>query len=121
MMDSETSIKELKDKIKKFCEARDWDQYHNVKDLSIGIATESAELLELFRFKSERDVEAMLKEPKRRNLIEGEIADVFYFLLRLAQKYNIDLAESVERKLKNNEEKYPIEKIKGSNKKYTEL
>jgi len=120
-MDSKTNIKELKDRIQRFCEERDWDQYHNAKDLAIGIITESSELLEHFRFKSHQEIEEMFKNPEKREKISEEIADVLYFLLRLAQRYNIDLTIELKKKLEKNEKKYPIEKSKGSNKKYTEL
>jgi NTP pyrophosphatase (non-canonical NTP hydrolase) len=120
-MDSEKNIQELKNKIKKFCEARDWDQYHNPKDLSIGIITESSELLEHFRFKSEDEACAFLDDKVKKNEISEELADILFFVLRLSQKYEIDLSESLDKKLKKNECRYPIEKSKGSNKKYTEL
>ncbi|MHA1874295.1 MAG: nucleotide pyrophosphohydrolase [Candidatus Heimdallarchaeaceae archaeon] len=118
-MDNTTTIQELKEKIKKFCEEREWDKFHNAKDLSIGIITEAAELLEIFRWKSNKEVEELFKT--RRGDIEDELSDVLYFVLRLAQKYGIDLSDSLARKLAKNEKKYPIKKSKGSNKKYTEL
>lgn len=121
MGDDKTTIKELKDIIKKFSEERDWDQYHNPKDLSIAIITEAAELLEHFRWKSGREVEAMLADMKKRHEIGEEIADVLYFTLRLAQKYNFDLSEILKDKTKINKKRYPIGKSKGSNKKYNEL
>ena len=120
-MDHETNIQELKEKIKKFCEDRDWDQFHNAKDLAIGIITESSELLEHFRFKSEKEIEEMFNSPEKRKNISEETADILYFLLRLAQKYNIDLTSEVFKKMEKNEKKYPIEKAKGSNKKYNEF
>ena len=120
-MESRTNIRELKEKVKQFCEERDWDQYHNPKDLAIGIITESAELLEHFRFKSEKEVGEMLKDPKKKEEISHELADVLYFVLRLSQKYDIDLVEALDKKLEKNRQKYPVEKAKGSNKKYTEL
>ena len=120
-MDNKTNIQELKDKIKRFCEDRDWDQYHGAKDLAIGIITESSELLEHFRFKLEGEIEEMFKNTEKRKEISEEIADVLYFLLRLAQRYNIDLATELNKKIDKNEKKYPIDKSKGSNKKYTEL
>lgn len=120
-MDSKTNVNELKEKVKQFCDDRDWDQYHNAKELTIGIITEASELLQHFRFKSEQQVEDMFKnEVKRRELTE-EMADVLYFLLRLAQRYNIDLTTELTNKLQKNELKYPVEKAKGSNKKYTEF
>src|SRR3989344_7435965 len=117
-MDSKTNIHELKEKVKKFCEDRDWDKYHNAKDLAIGIITESSELLEHFRWKSENEVKDLLNNPKEREEIESEMADILYFLVRLAQRYDIDLSEVLNKKIQLNEERYPIEKSKGSNKKY---
>jgi len=118
-MDSKTTIDDLKNKVKKFCEDRDWDQFHNPKDLAIGIITEASELLEHFRFKSEEDIKQILKFKKQE--VSEELADVFYFVLRLAQKHDIDLATALRKKLRKNELKYPIRNSKGSNKKYTEL
>lgn len=119
-MDEKASIAELKSKVKKFCEARDWDQFHNPKDLAIGIITESSELLEHFRFKSDIEMKAIL-ESKKKEEISDEIADIMFFILRFAQMNNIDLSAELERKLAISEKKYPVEKAKGSNKKYTEL
>ena len=120
-MDSETTIKELKDKIKAFCEERDWDQYHNAKDLAIGIITEAGELLEHFRFKSESEIESIMKNSNKKSKLSEELADIIYFSLRLAQKYDIDIAITLGEKMEKNSRKYPISKAKGSNKKYTEL
>jgi len=119
-MDNKTNITELKEKIKKFCGERDWDQYHNAKELAIGVVTEASELLEHFRFKSEKEIEEMFKNSKREQISE-ELADTLYFILRLAQKYNIDLTTELYKKMEKNHKKYPVEKVKGSNKKYTEL
>lgn len=119
-MDSENSINELKEIVKKFCDNRDWDQFHNPKDLTIGISTEANELLSLFRFKSQEDMEEMFKNLKKREDIEDETADVFFFLLRFAQMNNIDLSEVLKRKIEKNNKKYSVEKFKGSNKKYSE-
>lgn len=108
----------LKEKVKKFCEDRDWDQFHNAKELSIGLSTEASELLQHFRFKTPEQVEEIMKS--RREEIEDELADVLIFAIRFAQKYDVDMEEIVNRKLKKNEEKYPIETSKGSNKRYDE-
>ncbi|MFH1181610.1 MAG: nucleotide pyrophosphohydrolase [Candidatus Woesearchaeota archaeon] len=120
-MDSKTNIQELKERIRKFCEARDWDQFHGAKDLAIGIVTESSELLEHFRFKSEDEIKKMLGAPDKKEKLSEEMADIFYFLLRLAQKYDIDLSDSLSRKMAKNEQRYPVDKAKGSNKKYNEF
>ena len=121
MDDTVTRIAELKQMVRQFSEERDWDQFHKAKDLAIGIVTEASELLETFRFKSEQEVEDMFKDGTQMKSIRDELADIFYFALRLAQKYDIDVSKSLDEKIKDNAKKYPIEKVKGSNKKYTEL
>jgi NTP pyrophosphatase (non-canonical NTP hydrolase) len=118
LMDSQTNIKQLKELVKKFSEERDWDQYHNAKDLAIGIITESSELLEHFRFKSAKEVEEVIKQKKEE--ISEELSDILFFILRLAQRYDIDLSSEFQKKMEKNAKKYSIEKSKGSNKKYTE-
>jgi NTP pyrophosphatase (non-canonical NTP hydrolase) len=120
-MDDQTTIQELKVKVKKFCDDRDWEQFHNAKELAEAMIIESAEVLEHFRWKSHDEVDAMFENPKKRKEIEHEMADVLYFLIRLAQKYNIDLSDALDSKMKENGEKYPIEKAKGVHKKYNEL
>lgn len=120
-MDQKTNIHELKEKIKKYCEDRDWDQFHGAKDLATALIIESAELLEHFRFKSKKEVEELFSNEKKRNEIEEEMADILYFLVRLAQKYDVDLTKVLNKKMEKNEKRYPIEKAKGSNKKYNEL
>jgi len=119
--DLNTTVEYLKQLVKKFCEDRDWDKYHSPKNLAIGIVTEASELLEIFRWKSEEDSYNLLKDSKKLEEIKHELADVFYFVLRFAQKYEIDLTNALIEKLEINEERYPIEKSKGSDKKYTEL
>ena len=121
MDDMVTRVAELKQMVKKFSEERDWDQFHNAKDLAIGIVTEASELLETFRFKSDMEVEDLFQDESSAKKIRDELADIFYFTLRLAQKYNIDVSKALDEKIKDNAKKYPVEKAKGSNKKYTEL
>ena len=118
-MDNKVTIEELKNKVKEFCEKRDWDQFHNPKELSIGISTEANELLQLFRFKSEEDMKNLMNSDKRIE-VEEELADVLYFVLRFAQMNNIDLSSAVSNKIDKNDKKYPAEKVKGCNKKYNE-
>lgn len=120
-MDNETKIHELKEKIKKFCEARDWDQFHNAKELAIALSIEASELLEHFRWQNDKEVEELFLDSKKKEDVEDEMADILYFLVRIAQKYDIDLSEALENKLKKNEEKYSVEKFKGSHKKYNEV
>lgn len=119
-MDNKVTIEELKNKVKEFCEKRDWDQFHNPKELAIGISTEANELLQLFRFKSEEDMKNLMGSDKRIE-VEEELADIAYFVLRFAQMNNIDLSSAVSKKIEKNDKKYPVEKSKGCNKKYDEF
>ncbi|MEM3711764.1 MAG: nucleotide pyrophosphohydrolase [Thermoprotei archaeon] len=117
-MDEYTTIQELKLLVRKFSDERDWDQYHNPKDLAIGIATEAGELLQLFRFKSVDDIEKMISSPELLEKVREEVADVLIFLLRFCDKNAIDVTSALKEKLVKNAQKYPVEKFKGSNKKY---
>lgn len=118
--DNKTTIRELKEKVRNFCEARDWDQFHNAKELAIGIVTEASELLQHFRFKSNNQVNEMFQDKLKKQEFSEEISDILFFILRLAQRYGIDLSLELENKIKKNGERYPVNKAKGSNKKYTE-
>lgn len=106
--------------VRAFCEERDWDQFHGPKDLAIGLSTEAAELLELFRFKSEKEIEMKLQDPVYRGKIADELADVFFFLLRFSQKHGFSLDQALAGKMRKNAEKYPVSRAKGSNLKYNE-
>lgn len=118
-MDKTTTIEELTNVVKDFCEKRNWGQFHNPKDLAIGISTEANELLQIFRFKSDEDLTQIMLSSKK-ELIEDEVADILYFLLRFAQMNNINLSNALYKKIAKNEKKYPLEKAKNSNKKYNE-
>lgn len=119
--DEQTTVQELKNKIQEFCELRDWNQFHNPKDLAIGISTEANELLDIFRFKSEKEIKELFIEDKKRKHIGEELADTMFFILRFAQMNEIDVSEVLRRKIEKNGEKYPVDKAKGKNLKYTEL
>jgi NTP pyrophosphatase (non-canonical NTP hydrolase) len=109
MSDLEIIINELI----KFRNERDWEQFHNPKDLALAISIESAELLELFLWKNAEDA-----NPEK---VKEELADIFSFSFLLAQKYGFDLKEIIMDKIKTNGEKYPVDKAKGISKKYDEL
>ena len=121
MDDTKTRVAELKEMVRRFSEERDWDKFHNAKDLAIGIVTEASELLDTFRFKSEIEVDELFRNEISAKGIRDELADVFYFALRLAQRYDIDISESLKEKIELNAKRYPIDRAKGSNKKYTEF
>ena len=120
-MKESLTVNELKKLVQTFCEARDWDQFHGPKDLAIGVITEASELLEHFRFLSEEQALEVLNNPEQREEVEDEIADVLFFLLRFCQRFDIDLDKVLTRKIEKTEKKYPVDKSRGSNRKYTEI
>lgn len=119
-MEDEKKLNEVKERIRKFCDDRDWDQFHSAKELAIGLSVEASELLEIFMWKNKEEGEALMSDPKKREHVEEEIADIFYYLVRLSQKYGVDLYKVFEDKMKKNEEKYPVDKVRGSSRKYDE-
>lgn len=107
---------EMNDIIKKildFRDERDWEQFHNSKDLAIALNIETSELLELFLWKGNEDF--------NQDKLKEELADVFMYALLLAEKNKLDIKQIILDKIKKNSEKYPVEKAKGSSKKYNEL
>lgn len=118
-MDNKTTVEDLKNLVKTFCEQRDWDQFHNPKELAIGISTEANELLQIFRFKNEEQMKELMSSNKK-NEVQEELADVVYFALRFAQMNDIDLSSVIIDKIEKNNAKYPVDKAKGCNKKYNE-
>lgn len=119
-MDDRECISELKDAVKKFCEARDWDQFHSPKELAIGISSEAGELLQIFRFKSEEQIKEIMASVRRKEVCE-EISDILFFILRFAQMNNIDLSSELENKIAKNAKKYPEDKARGNNKRHDEF
>lgn len=119
MKDQQTRLEELKLVVKSFCEQRDWDQFHNAKELSIGVITEASELLEHFRFLTEEQIAAVMDDPEKRLAISEELSDVLFFLVRFAQRYDFDLSESFTAKMTKNARKYPVSDFKGKNHKST--
>ena len=116
---SAPSLTELRDALRRFAAERDWDQFHFPKNLAIALSVEAAELLEHFQWVPDRD-SAALSDQTRANVRE-ELADVLLYLIRLADKLDIDLATAAFEKMKINAGKYPVDKARGSSKKYTEL
>ncbi|EJL6395949.1 nucleotide pyrophosphohydrolase [Vibrio navarrensis] len=109
----------LVSKLEQFAQNRDWDKFHSPKNLSMALAGEVGELLEVFQWLTEPESQNLTSEQKRR--AEEEIADVFLYLLRLSDKLDIDLIEAANKKLDLNETKYPAERCYGTARKYTEL
>lgn len=108
-----TDIQEITQAILHFRDERDWAQFHTGKDIAICLSVEASELLELFLWKKDEEVD--------REKIPDELADVFYSAFLLAAHYGLDVREIVMRKLEKNREKYPVEKARGRNRKWDEM
>lgn len=111
-------IATLQQQLRDFAAARDWDQFHSPKNLSMALAVEAAELVEEFQWLSEDASRQLTGE--RRERVRLEAADVFIYLLRLADKLDIDLLAAAADKMELNERKYPAERVRGDARKYTE-
>lgn len=113
-----TSIAQLTDDIRKFADERDWDQFHSPKNLSMALAVEASEIMEIFQWLTE-DQSANLPAEKLAELAD-EIGDVAIYLIRLSDKLGIDLLAATAAKFAVNKQKYPADKVRGSAKKYTD-
>lgn len=114
-----SELGDLQTKIVAFRDARDWKQFHNPKDMVISLVLEASELLEHFQWKTPQEVDIHLRENGED--VSDELVDVLYWVLLIAHDLKIDIPISLARKLAKNEAKYPVEKAKGSHKKYTDL
>lgn len=114
-----SEIKELTDKIVKFINDRDWQQFHNPKDLSISLVLEATEVMEHFQWKSHEEIDEYVKS--NRADIGEELADVLYWVLLMSRYLDIDIKPALEDKIKKNEAKYPVDKAKGVHTKYNKL
>lgn len=108
----------LRDALRQFAKERDWDQFHSPKNLSMALAGETGELVEKFQWMSEEASYTLTS--KLRQEIGEEVADVLLYLVRLADKCDIDLLDAAEQKLQANRLKYPADKVRGSSKKYSD-
>ena len=108
-----SDLEELRQAIVKFTQERDWDQFHNGKDLALALLIEAAELNEAFLWKDVSEVNV--------EKVKEELADVFNYAILIADKYDLDIKQIVLDKIRRNAEKYPVEKAYGSAKKYNEL
>ncbi len=114
-------LMKLNEDINQFVKERDWDQFHSVKNLSMALNVESAELMEIFQWLTEEKSNNIKSDPKLLSKVEDEVADVFVYLMRILNKTNIDLEKAVQNKMKKNADKYPVELSKGNSKKYDEF
>ena len=108
-----SDLEELREAVVTFTQERDWDQFHNGKDLALALSIEASELNEAFLWKKPEDV-----NPEK---VKEELADIVNYAILIADKYNLDIKQIVLDKIKRNAEKYPVSKAYGSAKKYNEL
>lgn len=111
-------LNELKTRLRKFASERDWDQYHSPKNLAMALIVEAAELVEHFQWLTQDESRSL--PPEKQIQVEEEIADILIYLVRIADKLDINLGEAVHAKLEKNARKYPPDQVRGSSKKYNE-
>ena len=113
------SLSNLNAALAEFVEQRDWDQFHNPKNLAMALAAEAGELLEHFQWLSEAEADSL--ETTQRHEVAMEMADILMFLLRLADRLQVDLLKAADEKLELNRRKYPVERARGRATKYDKL
>lgn len=114
-------LDELTRRLLAFRDARDWRRFHSLRNLIVSLGLEAVELLELTQWKGDEEVERAAGEPEWRARLAEECADVLLYLLLVAERAGIDLAAAAADKIERNEEKYPVERARGTARKYTEL
>jgi NTP pyrophosphatase (non-canonical NTP hydrolase) len=112
------SIEQLTDDIRQFAEERDWDQFHSPKNLSMALAVEACEIMEIFQWLTQEQSKNLSEE--KMTELKDELADVTIYVVRLADKLGIDLLSATKAKIAQNRKKYPADKVRGSAKKYNE-
>ena len=112
-------LTQLRDALRKFADERDWDQYHSPKNLASALAVEAAELLERFQWLTEDQSRNL--PPEELQKVREEMADVLNYLVRLADKLDVNLLEAAREKIEKNAQKYPVDKARGSARKYSEF
>lgn len=121
MADNDSSILDVREKVANFVEERDWEKFHTPKNLSMSIAIEAAELMEIFQWMKDDEANDILANPSTLQRIREELADILIYSISLSNTLKLDISEAISEKLGKNSQKYPIQKAKGLSKKYTEL
>lgn len=119
--DENTTLGALKTEVLAFARAREWEQFHSPKNLSMAIAAEAAELMEPLLWATPEESRAIVRRPEKRGPLQDELADIVIYCLQFANQADIDLASAIAAKMARNAEKYPVEKARGRSDKYTEL
>ena len=113
-------LEKIKLKLRDFAEKRDWEQFHDPKNLSMALSVEVAELVEIFQWSKSGGLDE-INDPKKRKAIEREIADIFNYLVKLVDLLDMDLERASLDKIEENSKKYPVESSKGKSEKYNKL
>ena len=113
------ALSSLREQLRRFARERDWDQYHSPKNLAAALCVEAAELLEHFQWCTDNESKALPADQLAE--VQEEMADVLLYLVRLADKLDVDLFEAANNKIVLNAQKYPVDKARGNNRKYTDL
>jgi NTP pyrophosphatase (non-canonical NTP hydrolase) len=114
-------LDDLITKALKFREERNWKQYHSARNIALSIVLESAELLEIFQWKTDAESKQLLDDPVQRENIADELSDILLYSILMANDLNIDIIKAADKKIDKNAAKYPVDKVKGRAVKYTEL
>lgn len=115
----DSGIDDLRARLRRFAADRDWDRFHTPKNLAIALSVEASELLERFQWLTEEECRRLGRE--QLESIREEMADVYLYLIRLADILNVDLTQAAVQKIRLNAKKYPVSKARGSSRKYTEF
>lgn len=119
--DDNTTLGALKTEVLAFARARDWEQFHSPKNLSMAIAAEAAELMEPLLWVTPEESRAVMNRPDKRAALQDELADIVVYCLEFANQTGIDLSTAITEKMARNAQKYPVEKARGRAEKYNEL
>ena len=120
-MQDRIDLDKVKQAIRSFATEREWDQFHSPKNIATALSVESSELLEIFQWINEDSSRGIMSDDSKATKIKEEVADIFYYLVRLSDLLKIDIEEEFWKKLSKNAKKYPVDLAKGTSKKYTEL
>jgi len=112
------NLENISRRLADFAEKRNWDQFHTPKNLSMALAAETAELLEIFQWMTDEQSKAIASNDKEMVLVRHEIADIFIYLIRLADKLNVEIEKAILEKIELNEKKYPVELARNNATKY---
>jgi len=114
MIDKDNTINSLKNIVQKFVDEREWSQFHNAKNLSMALAIEASELMDIFKWDTSKSCEQKMSNKELREDAIDELADIIIYAIAFANKNNIDISEAVSKKMIKNRIKYPMAKFKGN-------